>query len=312
MEEQYADVEINEGENKSGQVVYSPEKDFYRGMSGEFRYKAEGLFKKAREKGISIEDIDISTLKENRIDFPGIGEVELPAFIVRIKGKHLQSGQVMMDGKQIDYYNRYQSYVADRIHNKNLVRDDRGKVLRDGGKPTVKAEPELTLSEWERFEIGRSLVDDKEFGLEKTITGACDRVIRKLMGENDWLYPEEARLLDEEFNHVQGKIQQEREARPKVPGPPVKKATDRQIGYLKAKIKNLGFDPENEAVTKEIFRQAALGETGYSELSTSDASKLIDSIGTLVPKVKEALVAKKIIPYYSQGEFSEAGDEIKQ
>ena len=26
------------------------------------------------------------------------------------------------------------------------------------------------------------------------------------MGENDWLYPEEARLLDEEFYYVQDKI----------------------------------------------------------------------------------------------------------
>jgi len=66
------------------------------------------------------------------------------------------------------------------------------------------------LTDWEKFQIGKDIIEDKEFGLEKTITGACDRIIRKLMGENDWLSPQEARLLDEEFNSVQSSMQKVR------------------------------------------------------------------------------------------------------
>jgi hypothetical protein len=67
------------------------------------------------------------TLRENQVDFPGIGAVELPTYVVKVKGKDLKSQQMMVDAKQIDYFNRYQSYVAGRIENKNTVRDDKGR-----------------------------------------------------------------------------------------------------------------------------------------------------------------------------------------
>lgn len=278
-----------ESESRASDVVYNREKDFYKGMSGELRLKAEGLFKKAKEKGLSIEDVDIITLKENQVDFPGIGTVDLPAYVVKVRGRDIKSGQVMADAKQIDFFNRYQAYLAKKIEDKNIVRDERGKTIRENNRPKIKENIELLLTEWERFEVGRDLVDDKEFGMEKTITGACDRVIRKLMGENDWLYPEEARLLDEEYNNVQNAIAKEKEVRRQsIPGLQ-KKATDRQISYLKARIKNLGLDPDNELVMKEILRQAGFGTTDISDLSTGNMSKIIDSVNELMPRVKDIL-----------------------
>jgi hypothetical protein len=116
--------------------------------------------------------------------------------MVKVRGRDMQTGQVIIDGKQIDYFNRYQKYLGEKIHGKNVLLDERGRVIKENRKPKTKPELDLYLDDWERFEVGRELLEDKEFGLEKTITGACDRVIRKLMGENDWLYPEEARLLD--------------------------------------------------------------------------------------------------------------------
>lgn len=284
--------EIIESESRTPDVTYNPDKDFYRGMGGELRFKAEGLFKKAKEKGISIEDIDIAALKETRVDFPGIGAMDLPAYMVKVRGRHIQSGQVIADGKQIDYYNRYQGYMADRIEGKNLVRDERGRIVRENNKPKVKNDIDLVLNDWELFQIGKSLVDDKEFGLEKTITGACDRVIRKLMGENDWLYPDEARLLDEEFNNVQEKISAENEERKEsrqdaYKGP--KKATERQVSYLKARIKNSGMDPDNADVMREFLRQAGFDTSDAGELTTAEMSRVIDAFGSIFPKVREAL-----------------------
>lgn len=287
-----ADEEKNESASKPNEVTYHTEKDFYKGMSGELRYKAEGLFKKAKEKGISIEEIELVTLRENSAEFPGLGVVDLPAYIVKVKGRDLKSGQVIADGKQIDYFNRYQAYTADRISAKNVIRDERGRVIRENNRPKVREIPELALTDWERFEIGKSLVEDKEFGVEKTITGACDRIIRKLMGENDWLYPDEARMLDEEFTHVQETINREQEERRVLgPGPAagVKKATDRQIGYFKARVKNAGLDPENERVLREVIRQAGYGPVMPEELSSSSMSKVIDSVVEVIPKVREAL-----------------------
>jgi len=72
-----------------------------------------------------------------------------------------------------------------------MVGNDEAK---DSQKNRVKENPEFYLTDWEKFQIGKDIIEDKEFGLEKTITGACDRIIRKLMGENDWLSPQEARL----------------------------------------------------------------------------------------------------------------------
>jgi hypothetical protein len=159
----------------------------------------------------------------------------------------------------------------------------------------IKEDPELMLTDWEKFQIGKSLVDDKEFGMEKTITGACDRVIRKLMGENDWLYPEEARLLDEEFSTVQNAIAREQDNRKQALPPLQKRATDRQISYFKARIKNLGLDPDNRAVIGEIMRQSGFGTADLSELSTGHMSKLIDSVGELIPKVKETLSKQDLV-----------------
>lgn len=278
-----------EKEVRTPSIVYSPEKDFYKGVGGKLRLKAEGLFKKAKEKGISIEEIDITTLRENQVEFPGIGVVNLPAYIVKVKGRDIESGQIIVDGKQIDYFNRYQRYIAEKIEDKNIVKDEKGRKIREDNETKVKSNVEMFLTEWERFEIGKSLVDDKEFGLEKTITGACDRVIRKLMGENDWLYPEEARLLDEEFNDVQRQIIKDEEKRKTDRPVHQKRATERQINYLKVRIKNLGLDPESEEVIKELMRLNGYENADLTELSTVDMSKVIDSLNDTVPRVKEAL-----------------------
>jgi len=280
---------VKQSEDRIPEIVYDPEKDFYRGISGELRLKAEGLFKKAKEKGISIEEIDITILRENQVDFPGIGLVDLPAYVVKVKGRDIQSQRVIADGKHIDYFNRYQKYAAEKIERKNLARDERGRIVRENNKPLVKQDVELTLTDWERFEIGRDLVSDKEFGLEKTITGACDRVIRKLMGENDWLDPEEARLLDEEYNSVQKAIAKEQETRKQVFPGLQKKATERQINYFKARIKNSGLDPENESIVREILRQAGFGVIDINDLSIANMSRLIDSMSEILPKVKDVL-----------------------
>ena len=259
--EQLSDTNENE-------VSFQIQKDFYRGAQGEFRFKAEGLFKKAKEKGIAIEDIQVVTLKENSASIPGIGIVELPTFIAKVTGRLIKTGQVMTDGKQIDYYNRYQKYIAKKIEQKNRARGERNQ-------------PEFYLTDWERFEIGKELIEDKEFGLEKTITGACDRVIRKLMGENDWLYPQEAAMLEEEFEEVQEKIKQVQV--------PAKKASDKQINYFKSKLKNAGLD-----VGKHQVIQLTMEEMGYEgknieELSVKEMSQAIDTVYEVVPQVKERL-----------------------
>lgn len=276
-------------------VTYSTGKDFYRGTRGELRLKAEGLFKKAKEKGISIEDISIMTLKENRVDFPGLGTVELPTYVAKVKGRQISGGQVIIDGKQIDYFNRYQKYAADRIENKNYQRDENGRVVREGGRPLINPQPDLTLTDWELFQIGKTLVEDKEFGLEKTITGACDRVIRKIMGENDWLYPEEARLLDEEFNEVQQRIrasegkqvEDRREAAHPMPAPVIKKASERQINFLKARIKSTGLNPENTEVMKKVLFYLGFRDREVNDLSTSEMSKVIDGVLGVLPRIRE-------------------------
>lgn len=286
---------------KPSDIIYNADKDFYKGMGGELRFKAEGLFKKAKEKGISIEDIDICPAKENQAEFPGIGSVDLPAFIIKVRGRDIKSGQVVVDGKQIDYYNIYQSYVADRIEDKNIVRDEKGRTIREDSRPKIRHETELFLTEWERFEIGKKIVEDKEFGLEKTITGACDRVIRKLMGENDWLSQGEARQLEEEFNNVQQRIADERRKRAsgaeggldvRASGA-AKKATERQINYLKARIKNAGADPDNEMLMREVIKQSGFDADDIGNLSTGEMSKIIDSVNIIIPKAKEALLKQK-------------------
>lgn len=294
------------------EIVYNSEKDFYKGLSGELRYKAEGLFKKAKEKGISIEDISIITLRENSEDFPGIGIVELPTYIVKVKGRHISSGRVILDGKQIDYYNRYKKYTADKIEEKNFIRDEKGRVLREGGKPKFKDLPELVLNDWEKFEIGKLLVNDKEFGLEKTITGACDRVIRKLMGENDWLYPQEARLLDEEFNSVQSIVAGERETRRDRLAPVQKKATERQINYLKSKIRNSGIDPENTAVIREVLKQAGIDASDMSEISTGEMSRIIDGLGSILTRVRATLEEAKAASALKLEGGNTTGNNLRQ
>jgi len=267
IKEEQNENDTNDTEVKGSEIVYNPEKDFYRGMSGELRFKAEGLFKKAKEKGISIEEVSIDVIKENQVDFPLIGIIDLPAYIAKVKGRDIQTGQTVVDCKQIDYYNRYQKYLVEKIQSKKT----------------------MALSEQDMFDIGKNLIADKEFGIEKTITGACDRVIRKLMGENDWLYPDEIRLLDEEFDTVQKAIAEEKEKRRAEFATPYKRATERQINYLKARIKNLGMDPENEKVMKEVLRQAGFGSVDIGELSTSSMSKLIDGINDVIPRVREEL-----------------------
>lgn len=271
-------------------VVYNIEKDFYVGSQGELRLKAEGLFKKAREKGISIEEIDVITLKEKKEEIPGLGEVELPTFIAKVKGRLIKTGQYITDGKQIDYYNRYQKYIAKKLYQKNLIRSEKGKILYEGGKPKVKSEPVLSLTEWEKFEIGKEMIEDKEFGLEKTITGACDRVIRKLMGENDWLYPGEAKLLDEEFEEVQKRIKSSRmtnKPEDKIEGAE-KKATEKQKNFFKSRINNSGLDAEDKKVMDVIMEELGYGNN-IDDLTVNQMSKAINNIYNIVPIVKDKL-----------------------
>lgn len=269
------------------EIIYNQEKDFYKAIGGELRMKAEGLFKKAKEKGISIEDVSINILKENRAEFPGLGEVELPSFIVKIRGRDMTSGQIIVDGKQIDYYNRYQKYVAQRIEDKNTVRDENGKIAKGGKKAIVKENPEFSLTDWEKFRIAKDIIEDKEFGLEKTITGACDRIIRKLMGENDWLAPEEARLLDEEFNSVQSSIYKGQEKKQAGLVHTIKrKATERQINYFKQRIKNMGMNPDDSEVLARIFDAVGVEQTDIRELSIGDMSKIIESLNSIALKIK--------------------------
>ena len=251
-------------------VIYNKEKDFYKGVAGELRMRAEGLFKKAKEKGISIEDVSISVVKENKVNFPGIGKIELPAYLVKVRGRDMTSGQVIVDGKQIDYYNRFQKYVAEKIEEKNA--------------PIKEGKLDYLLTDWEKFKIGKELIDDKEFGLEKTITGACDRIIRKLMGENDWLYPEEARLLDEEFYYVQDQINKSSKKKVKTPD---KKATTRQINYLKQKLKNAGLNADDEFILKMVLKEA--GFESLEEISVTDMSKIIEGLDNIITEVKEAV-----------------------
>ncbi|HPU41481.1 MAG TPA: hypothetical protein PKY26_03620 [Acetivibrio clariflavus] len=277
-----------EGVQDTGQdIVYNKEKDYYKGVSGELRMKAEGLFKKAKEKGISVEDIDIVKLYERSAQFPGIGEISLPAFVVKVKGKDLSTGQVITDGKQIDYFNRFQKYLAQKIESKNIVRDESGKTVYRNKRPKISDKPDFSLTDWELFEIGKELLDDKEFGLEKTITGACDRMIRKLMGENDWLYPEEARMLDEEFGMIESKIKKEREKKESVAGK--KMATVRQINYLKQKLKNMDIDPDNSEVMQIILREMGFEAKDINELTVGEMSKIIKNLNSIAQKIKENL-----------------------
>lgn len=280
--------ELENLEEQDREVRYNTEKDFYRGIGGELRFKAEGLFKKAKEKSISIEEINITTIKENSVEFPGIGVTELPVSIVRVKGRHEPTGRIIVDGKQIDYYNRYQKYLADRIERNNMLLDDRGRVVRENGRVKYKDDFQYALSDREKFLIGKALVEDKEFGMEKAITGACDRVIRKLMGENDWIYPEEARLLDEEIKSVEERIADEKEKNT----PAYKKATERQISYLKSRIKNYGLDPDNTVIINEVLSLSGAGDTNPQMLTSSEMSKIIEGVSDVLPRVKEAIKGK--------------------
>ena len=271
-------------ENKKvkSEVVYNKEKDFYKGAGGELRMRAEGLFKKAKEKGRSIEDVSINLVKENKVNFPGIGKLELPVYLVKVRGKDMTNGQVIVDGKQIDYYNRYQKYIAEKIEEKNAsIIEEEG--INEKGQD-FKNNLDYLLTDWEKFKIGKDLIEDKEFGLEKTITGACDRIIRKLMGENDWLYPEEARLLDEEFYYVQDKISKNTKKPVKTPD---KKATIRQINYLKRKLKNAGLNADDEIVFKMVLKEA--GFESLEEISIIDMSKIIEGLNNIILKVKEVV-----------------------
>ena len=214
------------------------------------------------------------------MNFPGIGKLELPVYLVKVRGRDMTNGQIIVDGKQIDYYNRYQKYIAEKIEEKNTTIkegiDEKGQNFKNN--------LDYLLTDWEKFKIGKELIEDKEFGLEKTITGACDRIIRKLMGENDWLYPEEARLLDEEFYYVQDKISKNTKKPVKTPD---KKATIRQINYLKRKLKNAGLNADDEIVFKMVLKEA--GFEGLEEISIIDMSKIIEGLNNIILKVKEVV-----------------------
>lgn len=307
--------EMNATENLNKEtpqeIVYSKDKDYYKGIGGELRMKAEGLFKKAKEKGISIEDIDIVKLTEKSAQFPGIGEIALPAFVIKVQGSDISSGQIIVDGKQIDYFNRFQKYLAQKIENRNMVKDENGKTIYHNRRPKIKDNPNFSLSDWELFDIGKELLEDKEFGLEKTITGACDRIIRKLMGENDWLYPEEARMLDEEFSMVESRIQKDQEVK-KENIPNKKMATVRQINYLKQKLKNLGLDSESSVVIKGILKEMGFKEKEINELTVGEMSKIIDNLNSVVPKIKGNLLAPEFVESKNLETNKQVTDNYKQ
>jgi hypothetical protein len=304
-------IENTENNETTSEIIYSKDKDYYKGGGGELRMKAEGLFKKAKEKGISIEDIDIVELNERSAQFPGIGEISLPTFVVKVKGRDVSSGQIIVDGKQIDYFNRYQKYVAQKIESKNTVKDENGKTIYQNRRPKLKENPDFSLSDWELFNIGKELIEDKEFGFEKTITGACDRIIRKLMGENDWLYPEEARMLDEEFRIVEGRIQKEQDIKKEVFGNK-KKATDRQINYFKQKLKNMGIDPSNSTAMNTVIREMGFASEDVNELNVGEMSKIIDGLDSIAPKVKELITKQEISGKSNEGISKEVSDSYKQ
>jgi hypothetical protein len=307
--------EMNATENLNKEtpqeIVYSKDKDYYKGIGGELRMKAEGLFKKAKEKGISIEDIDIVKLTEKSAQFPGIGEIALPAFVIKVQGSDISSGQIIVDGKQIDYFNRFQKYLAQKIENRNMVKDENGKTIYHNRRPKIKENPNFSLSDWELFDIGKELLEDKDFGLEKTITGACDRIIRKLMGENDWLYPEEARMLDEEFSMVESRIQKDQEVK-KENIPNKKMATVRQINYLKQKLKNLGLDSESSVVIKGILKEMGFKEKEINELTVGEMSKIIDNLNSVVPKIKGNLLAPEFVESKNLETNKQVTDNYKQ
>lgn len=270
-------------ENKKikSQIIYNKDKDFYRGAGGELRMRAEGLFKKAKEKKISIEDVSIDLVKENKVDFPGIGKLELPTYMVKVRGKDMINDQVIVDGKQIDYYNRYQKYIVEKIEKKNMdIKHHKGNTVEK--EQDFKNNLDYLLTDWEKFKIGKELIEDKEFGLEKTITGACDRIIRKLMGENDWLYPEEAKLLNEEFYYVQDKINKKNKKELNIDK---KKATTRQINYFKQKLKNAGLNIDDELILKLVFEE--LGFESLEKVSVTDMSKAIEGLNNIIPKIKD-------------------------
>lgn len=293
------------------EIIYNKEKDYYKGIGGELRMKAEGLFKKAKEKGISIEDIDIVKLNERSVQFPGIGEVSLPTFVVKVKGSDISSGQVIVDGKQIDYYNRFQKYLAQKIESRNIVRDENGKTVYHNKRPKINDNPDFSLSDWELFEIGKELLDDKEFGLEKTITGACDRIIRKLMGENDWLYPEEARMLDEEFNMIESSIQKEQEKK-KENVISKRMATTRQINYLKQRLKSMGINSDNGEIIKTLLKEMGFEVKDINELTVGEMSKMIENLSTIVPKIKENFISTGVAASKNEDVTKEMKNNYKQ
>jgi len=85
------------------------------------------------------------------------------------------------------------------------------------------------------------------------------------MGENDWLSPQEARLLDEEFNSVQSSMQKVRRKTEGVD--PEKESNPRQINYFKQRIKNMGMNPDDPKMLSKIFDRVGIEPADISELS---------------------------------------------
>lgn len=272
---------------QSNSVSYSVDKDFYEGIGGELRFNAEGLHKKAKEKGISIKNVEIIPLARKSAEFPGIGNVDLPAYIARVIGEQMSTEREIADVKQIDYFNMYQKYVANRLEIKNSKLSDNIVDAPDNKMNEGKKVPQFFLTDWERFEIGKAIIEDKEFGLEKTVTGACDRVIRKLMGENDWLYLKEAEMLESEFNDVNRRKQQHYSTKSADSSKTYKRASERQKNYLKMKIKNAGLNPDSKETINRVVSEMGFTNKTIDELSMAEMSKVIESIPQVLPKLRE-------------------------
>lgn len=278
---------LNNALIQSDSVSYSVDKDFYEGIGGELRFNAEGLHKKSKEKGISIKNVEIIPLAQKSTEFPGIGNVDLPAYIARVIGKQMSTEREIADVKQIDYFNMYQKYVADKLEIKNSkllgnIVDAPDNKMNEGKKV-----PQFFLTDWERFEIGKAIIEDKEFGLEKTVTGACDRVIRKLMGENDWLYLKEAEMLESEFNDVDRRKQLRESTKNIDSNKTYKRASEKQKNYLKMRIKNGGLNPDSQETINRVVSETGFINKTIDELSMAEMSKVIESIPQVLPKLRE-------------------------
>ena len=118
-------------------------------------------------------------------------------------------------------------------------------------------------------------------------------------------------MLDEEFNSVENRIHKEHEIR-KDASTTKKKATERQINYLKQKLKNMGVDTDNSTAINGIIKEMGFESKDISELTIGEMSKIIDGLNTIVPKIKEMLVKPEFAEKLKQETDTEVPENFKQ